>query len=128
MFHPARILYFKVQKSSPILQAIPHDVLPVQASSVSSERVFSSSKNTCTLSRNKLGADTVEMLQILKYSLRNRRRFANTRAGGDQQRGSESDHLGGSDSASNTLEMWTRLDDHEWDHDAILDFDTETCA
>ncbi|KEP44924.1 hAT family dimerization protein, partial [Rhizoctonia solani 123E] len=52
-------------KTFPILQAMSRDVLPVQASSVSSERVFSSSKNTCTLARNKLGADTVEMLQIL---------------------------------------------------------------
>ncbi|CAE6517063.1 unnamed protein product [Rhizoctonia solani] len=118
------VKFWNLQNSSPILQAISHDVLPVQASSVSSERVFSSSKNTCTLSRNKLGADTVEILQILKYSLRNRRRFANARTGGDYRKSSQFDD---SDSASNTLEMWTRLDDHEWDHDAILDFDTETC-
>ncbi|CAE6524483.1 unnamed protein product [Rhizoctonia solani] len=121
------VQFWNAQNCSPILQAISHDVLPVQASSVSSERVFSSSKNTCTLSRNKLGANTVEMLQILKYSLRNHRRFAGTRAGrdsADHRKGSESD-LDGSNSASNTIEMWTRLDDPEWEHDAILDFDSE---
>lgn len=48
------------------------DVLPAQASSVSSERAFSSSKLTCTRAQNKIGVQTVEMLQILEYSLRHR--------------------------------------------------------
>jgi hypothetical protein len=46
------------------------NILPAQASSVSSERVFSSSKLTCTQFRNKISVSNVEALQILKHSLR----------------------------------------------------------
>jgi hypothetical protein len=49
------------------------DVLPVQASSVSSERAFSSSKMTCTQERNKVSALNIEMLQVIKHSLHRRR-------------------------------------------------------
>jgi hypothetical protein len=45
------------------------DILPAQASSVSSERVFSSSKMTCTQFRTRISASNVEALQILKHSL-----------------------------------------------------------
>lgn len=44
------------------------DVLPTQASSVPSERVFSSSKLTCTDRRNKLAPATLEALQIFKFA------------------------------------------------------------
>lgn len=44
------------------------DILPIQASSVPCERVFSSSKETITARRNSLSPRTVEALQILKYS------------------------------------------------------------
>ncbi|KDN34703.1 hypothetical protein RSAG8_12225, partial [Rhizoctonia solani AG-8 WAC10335] len=54
------------------LNALAMDVLPAQASSVSSERVFSLSKLTCTRARNKISTSTVEALQILKYALRHR--------------------------------------------------------
>jgi hypothetical protein len=43
------------------------DILPIQASSVPCERVFSSSKETTTARRNKLHPHLVEALQILKY-------------------------------------------------------------
>jgi hAT family C-terminal dimerisation region len=43
------------------------DILPIQASSVPCERVFSSSKETTTLRRNKLEPNLVEALQLLKY-------------------------------------------------------------
>ena len=43
------------------------DILPIQASSVSCERVFSSSKETTTVRRNKLHPQLVEALQILKF-------------------------------------------------------------
>jgi hypothetical protein len=49
------------------------DVLPVQASSVSSERAFSSSKMTCTRERSKISAENMEYLQVLKHSLHRRR-------------------------------------------------------
>lgn len=56
----------------PLVYQLALDVLPSQASSVSSERVFSSSKMTCTQSRNRISTGTVEALQILKHSLRQR--------------------------------------------------------
>ena len=49
------------------------DVLPVQASAVPSERVFSSSKETDNMRRSKLSPAMLEILQILKYSIRQER-------------------------------------------------------
>lgn len=43
------------------------DILPVQASAVSCERMFSSSKETCTLRRNLLSPALLEVLQVLKH-------------------------------------------------------------
>ena len=43
------------------------DVLPAQASAVACERVFSSSKATCTLSRSRISPELMEALQILKF-------------------------------------------------------------
>ena len=52
------------------------DVLPAQATSVPCERVFSSSKETCTLRRSQLDPTTIEMLQVLKhFSQRERLNF-----------------------------------------------------
>ena len=44
------------------------DILPVQASSVPCERVFSSSKETITARRNSLSPQLVEALQLLNFS------------------------------------------------------------
>ena len=44
------------------------DILPIQASSVPCERVFSSSKETITAKRNSLGPRLIEALQLLKYT------------------------------------------------------------
>jgi len=49
------------------------DVLPAQASAVPCERVFSSSKETCTLRRNRVSRVLLEALQVLKYSYRSDR-------------------------------------------------------
>lgn len=46
------------------------DFLPIQASSVPCERVFSSSAETDTKKRNRISEDLMEALQILKYSLK----------------------------------------------------------
>jgi hypothetical protein len=46
------------------------DLLPVQASSVPCERVFSSAKLTTTVQRNRISPRLVEMLQIIKYGLK----------------------------------------------------------
>ncbi|QRW13808.1 Zinc finger, BED-type predicted [Ceratobasidium sp. AG-Ba] len=53
----------------PLLYRIAMDVLPVQASSVSSERAFSSSKLTCTRERNLISPENLERLQFLKHAL-----------------------------------------------------------
>lgn len=47
------------------------DMLPAQALAVPSERVFSSSKETCTLRRNRVSLR--EALQVPKYSYRSER-------------------------------------------------------
>jgi hypothetical protein len=47
------------------------DILPIQASAVPCERVFSSAKETMTLRRSRIGPDLMEALQMLKFSLRN---------------------------------------------------------
>ncbi|CAE7086893.1 unnamed protein product [Rhizoctonia solani] len=57
----------------PLLYQVAMNVLPVQASSVSSERAFSSSKMTCTRERNNISAEHMEYLQVLKHSLHRRR-------------------------------------------------------
>jgi hypothetical protein len=49
------------------------DYLPIQASAVPCEHVFSSSAETDTKKRNRLGHDLMEALQILKYSLKQER-------------------------------------------------------
>lgn len=58
----------------PLLFRIAMDVLPAQASSVSSERVFSSSKMTCTAERNRIASENLEYLQVLKHALLQQRR------------------------------------------------------
>ena len=50
----------------PLLFPVALDVLPVQASAVSCERIFSSSKETCALRCSLLSASTLEVLQFLK--------------------------------------------------------------
>lgn len=54
----------------PLLFRVALDVLPAQASAVPCERVFSSSKQTCTDRRSRLAPDTLETLQLLKFAYR----------------------------------------------------------
>jgi len=44
------------------------DIIPIQASSVPCERVFSSSKETVSARRNTLSPDLMEALQLLKFA------------------------------------------------------------
>jgi hypothetical protein len=49
------------------------DYLPIQASSVPSERVFSSAGETDTAKRNRMSATLMEALQMLKFGLKQNR-------------------------------------------------------
>jgi hypothetical protein len=55
------------------LFAIALDYLPIQASSVPCERVFSSAKETDTVKRNRIHPVLMEALQTLKFSLKKER-------------------------------------------------------
>jgi hAT family C-terminal dimerisation region len=57
----------------PTLFEIALDYLPIQASSVPCERVFSSAKETDTLKRNRIHPVLMEALQTLKFSLKKER-------------------------------------------------------
>jgi hypothetical protein len=46
------------------------DIIPIQASSVACERVFSSGKQTMTPRRSRISALLMEALQILKFAIR----------------------------------------------------------
>ncbi|KAF5376407.1 hypothetical protein D9615_008613 [Tricholomella constricta] len=56
------------EKDLPLMFSVVMDVLPVQASAVPCEQVFSSSKETTTLHRSCLSPGLMEMLQVLKYT------------------------------------------------------------
>ena len=53
----------------PLLAAMAKDYLTVQASSVPSERAFSSGTDLVTADRCRLGGETIEMTQFLKFNL-----------------------------------------------------------
>jgi hypothetical protein len=46
------------------------DILPIQASAVPCERVFSSGKETMAPRRNRISPELMEALQMLKFSIR----------------------------------------------------------
>jgi hypothetical protein len=46
------------------------DILPAQATSVPSERVFSAAGRTLTTARSQLGSERLEMLQVMKFHYR----------------------------------------------------------
>ncbi|QRV99333.1 hAT family dimerization protein [Ceratobasidium sp. AG-Ba] len=60
------------QYEFPLLYRVAMDVLPAQASSVLSERAFSSSKLTCTRERSVILPENLERLQVLKHALQRR--------------------------------------------------------
>ena len=45
------------------------DILPIPASAVPCERIFSSAKETTTARRNRISSDLMEALQMLKFSI-----------------------------------------------------------
>ena len=61
-----------------ILFAMATDYLPIQASSVPCECVFSSSKETTTTKHNRMSGKLEEQLQMLKFSLKKGREISFT--------------------------------------------------
>ena len=54
----------------PVLSAMAKDYLTIQASSVASERAFSSGTDLVTADRCSLSGKTIEMTQFLKFHLK----------------------------------------------------------
>jgi len=67
---PFDFKYQANQSHYPTLFALAMDVLPIQGSAVPCERVFSSAKETITMRCNRISHQTMEALQILKFSFR----------------------------------------------------------
>lgn len=65
------------QSRYPTIFKMAMDIIPIQGSSVPCERVFSSSKETTTARRNRLAPETMEALQMLKFSLKKGRALLN---------------------------------------------------
>ena len=59
----------------PTIYALALDILPIQATSVPCEHVFSSSKETTTARRNRISGELMEQLQMLKYSIKQGRQL-----------------------------------------------------
>ena len=57
------------QHQYPRIFRLAMDVIPIQASSVPCEQVFSSGKETMTPQRSRISAKLMEALQILKFSV-----------------------------------------------------------
>ncbi len=55
------------QKQYPTIFSLALDILLIQDTSVPSEHIFSSAKETDTLQCNQLGLDSMEALQMLKF-------------------------------------------------------------
>src|SRR5216684_8377747 len=100
----------------PTLFGITLDYLPIQASSVPCERVFSSTKETDTVKRNHIHPVLMEALQTLKFSLKKERcNFT----GGWQMALSE---MKGKGNAGTTKDLLAHLltRDHQATTDALL--------
>ena len=58
------------ERTFPTIFRIAMDYLPIQASAVPCERVFSSSAETNTKKQNRISPALMEALQVLKFSLK----------------------------------------------------------
>lgn len=111
----------------PVWASLARDVLSVMASSVSSERAFSSAGITISKRRNRLKGDIVEALQGLKCMIRHDLLFrppgpsVNSETASDDDTG---DPTGDSPAAAPTAEGVEGDDEQSWDQN-VVDLDSE---
>lgn len=101
------------------------DYLPIQASSVPSERVFSSSAETDTVRRNRISPILMEALQMLKFSFKQAGDFDFT-AGlvlreGELLRINNLDQIDGSEGTQDLLNELAVSEESEEDRENALD-------
>jgi hypothetical protein len=60
----------------PLACRVAMDILPVQASAMSCERMFSSAARTDTKDRNRMSPELLQALQVLKFTYRQQRNEA----------------------------------------------------
>jgi hAT family C-terminal dimerisation region len=102
------------------------DILPIMASSVSSERAFSSAGVTISKRRNRLKGDIVEALQCVKCSLRHDLIFREPAPSSAVEMDFESDDGGGDGDempvvSEGNISSWDLvLDDDEDDDDIVI--------
>jgi len=111
------------QHEFPTLFMIAMDYLPIQASSVPCERVFSSAKETDTVKHNRITPALMEALQTLKFSLKKDRRALSFTGG---WKTGEAEMMGGQKSAGEDLLAQLLTGDRQAVTDALLKvFDDE---
>lgn len=93
------------------------DIIPIQASSVPCERVFSSGKETMTPRRSCISAHFMECLQILKFSIRKGRALRFTEGMGWSEELIEFEHMARTAPVSEAEGYRRSLEDPEEDLD-----------
>lgn len=118
-------IYTKTNRLTfPTLYKIALDYLPIQASSVPCERVFSSSAETDTKKRNRISSELMEALQLLKFGYKkDRLNFTGDLLADREDLTGESPELVGRDPLAERLKKGkARADDDDqekfiWDDD-----------
>jgi hypothetical protein len=77
-------IYTHKHTQYPIMYAMALDYIPIQASAVPCERIFSSGKETLTTRRSRISQELMEQLQILKFAFKHNQKLSFT-AGTDME-------------------------------------------
>ena len=109
------------QHSFPRIFHLAMDIIPIQASSVPCERVFSSGKQTMVPRRSRISAQLMECLQILKFSIRkgNALKFTEGMSWKDELR--EFEHMALTVPLGDPEAYGRSLEDPDEDSDALED-------